>query len=238
MGAPIWVAPEGWVMRGVSLWGSIAVLAAIVLVPASAAGAGNGSQPAAKGGLDCNGFSPLQTTYRQLWCTEIAANDENGFEDNGHYVGHDEPDIGFFSNRHGSANSMSYTTILPRDPLSTPTVAFGGSTSMFELTPAIWFGMTLCDNESYPEGTKICTPDSDSNIQVPPRPDHAGAAFMELQLYPPGYAPIISCDQRALVRRADDRQPAGELRWPSRTRQPARTRWRTPTASSRSTSPS
>ena len=181
-------------MRRVSLWGSIAVLAAIVLVPASAAGAGNGSQPAAKGGLDCNGFSPLQTTYRQLWCTEIAANDENGFEDNGHYVGHDEPDIGFFSNQHGSANSMSYTTILPRDPLSTPTVAFGGSTSMFELTPAIWFGMTLCDNESYPVGTKICTPDSDSNIQVPPRADHAGAAFMELQLYPPGYAPVISCD--------------------------------------------
>ena len=87
------------------------------------------SPPAAKGGLDCNGFSPLQTTYRQLWCTEIAANDENGFEDNGHYVGHDEPDIGFFSNQHGSANGMSYSTILPRDPLSTPTVAFGGSTS-------------------------------------------------------------------------------------------------------------
>jgi hypothetical protein len=41
--------------------------------------------------LDCNGFSPLQTTFRQLWCPEIAANDENGFEDNGHYVGHDEP---------------------------------------------------------------------------------------------------------------------------------------------------
>ena len=27
---------------------------------------------------------------------------------------------------------------------------------MFELTPAIWFGMTLCDSESYPEGTKVC----------------------------------------------------------------------------------
>src|SRR5207247_1679744 len=60
--------------------------------------------------------------------------------------------------------------------------------------PAIWFGLTMCDNESYPEGTKVCKPDSNSNIQVPPRPDHAGAAFTELQFYPPGYAPAISCD--------------------------------------------
>ncbi len=59
-----------------------------------------------------------------------------------------------------------------------------------------WFGMVLCDNESYPEGNPVCTT-TDANIQVPPRPDHAGAAFAELQLYPPGYAPFIkkiSCD--------------------------------------------
>jgi hypothetical protein len=54
--------------------------------------------------------------------------------------------------------------------------------------------MVMCDNQSYPEGTKVCRPDSDSNIQVPPRPDHAGAAYEELQLYPPGFAPAISCD--------------------------------------------
>ena len=45
-----------------------------------------------------------------------------------------------------------------------------------------------------------CPRDSDANIQVPPAPDHAGAAYMELQLYPPGYNPgrscnKISCDQ-------------------------------------------
>jgi hypothetical protein len=187
-------------MRRIALVGStVAVVAAMAFAPGVAqAGSGGGSaswHPKAYGGLDCNGFSPVQKTYRQMWCTEIAANDENGFEDNGHYVGHDEPDVGFFSNRHGSSNTMTYKMILPRDPASTPTEAFGGSTSMFELTPAVWFGMTLCDNESYPEGTKVCTPDSDSNIQVPPRPDHAGAAFMELQLYPPRYAPVISCDE-------------------------------------------
>jgi hypothetical protein len=90
---------------------------------------------------------------------------------------------------------MTYRTTLPIDPRRPPTTAFGGVTHEFELTPAIWFGLTLCDNESYPEGTKTCRPNSDSNVQVPPRPDHAGAAFMELQLYPPGFAPAISCDQ-------------------------------------------
>jgi len=29
---------------------------------------------------------------------------------------------------------------------------------------------------------------------MPPRADHAGAAYMELQMYPPGFAPAISCD--------------------------------------------
>jgi hypothetical protein len=138
----------------------------------------------------------VQKTYRQLWCTEIAANDRNGFEDNGHYVGHDEPDLGFFSGQPGSATRMTYHTVLPVDPKTPPSRAFGGSTHEFELTPAIWFGLTLCDTESYPEGSNICPRDSDSNIQVPPRPDHSGAAFMELQMYPPGFAPAISCSQR------------------------------------------
>ena len=69
--------------------------------------------PNARGGLDCNGFSPVQKTFRQMWCTEIAANDENGFEDNGHYVGHDKPDIGFFSTQPGY--NMTYKTMLPVD---------------------------------------------------------------------------------------------------------------------------
>jgi hypothetical protein len=184
-------------MRRRAVFGSLIVSALIAVAPQVAQGAGKtvAWHPAARGGLDCNGFSPVQKTYRQLWCTEIAANDENGFEDNGHYVGHDEPDIGFFSFRHGSANDMTYKTVLPVDPSTPPSPSFGGSTHEFQLTPAIWFGLTMCDTESYPEGTKVCKRDSDSNVQVPPRPNHAGAAFMELQLYPPGYAPAISCDQ-------------------------------------------
>ena len=63
-----------------------------------------------------------------MWCTEIAANSPRGFLDNGWYVGHDEPDIGFFSGRHASSNDMTYKTVLPVDPTPPPSVAFGGST--------------------------------------------------------------------------------------------------------------
>ncbi|HYX61267.1 MAG TPA: hypothetical protein VE888_19925, partial [Streptosporangiaceae bacterium] len=147
----------------------------------------------ARGGLDCNGFSPLQKTFRHLMCTEVASNSEYGFLDNGHYVGHDEPDLGFYSNTPGSGNSMSYQMVLPKDPAGPASGTFSGPVHEFQLTPAIWFGLTMCDNQSYPEGTKVCKPDSNRNIQVPPRPDHAGAAFTELQFYPPGYAPAISC---------------------------------------------
>ena len=54
----------------------------------------------------------------------------------------------------------------------------------------------MCDTDSFPETTKVCVPDSDTNI-VPrtPTADHAGTAYMELQFYPPGYSPQISCDQ-------------------------------------------
>jgi hypothetical protein len=186
-------------MRRVALLGALIVAVATVgAMPAAARS--TTAHPVqehvnARGGLDCNGFSPLQKTFRYMLCTEIASNDEQGFLDNGHYVGHDEPDIGFYSNQPGSGNSMSYRMVLPRDPKAPPSGSFSGPTDMFQLTPAMWFGVTMCDNESYPEGTKVCKPDSNRNIQVPPRPDHAGAAFTELQFYPPGYAPAISCDQ-------------------------------------------
>ena len=186
-------------MRKAALFGALILPALMVSAsPAMAHSSGGGpvqEHVNARGGLDCNGFSPLQKTFRHLMCTEIASNSEYGFLDNGHYVGHDEPDLGFFSNTPGSGNSMSYQMVLPKDPAGPASGTFSGPVHEFQLTPAIWFGLTMCDNESYPEGTKVCKPDSNSNIQVPPRPDHAGAAFTELQFYPPGYAPAISCDQ-------------------------------------------
>jgi hypothetical protein len=60
------------------VWWSAVVVAAALMAPCMAQGAGGSDwHPNAKGGLDCNGYSPVQKTYRKLWCTEIAANDES-----------------------------------------------------------------------------------------------------------------------------------------------------------------
>ena len=78
---------------------------------------------------------------------------------------------------------------LPHDPPpNNPNKA--GRSYQFELNGAIWFGMALCATQSYPEQVSTCTPDSDSNIVDPAvSPKHSGTAFVELQLYPPGWVP-------------------------------------------------
>ena len=60
-----------------------------------------------------------------------------------------------------------------------------------------------------------CTPDSDTNSGLND-PNAAGSAFMELQLYPPGYTPFVDNDQLQrdqVVRGADHRQPGVQLRF-------------------------
>jgi hypothetical protein len=105
------------------------------------------------------------------------------------YVGHDEPSLGFYSNRAGAGNQMQYQITLPSDPpAANPTKP--GKSYNFELHGALWFGLALCDTQSYPEQVSTCTPDSDSNIVDPAvSPNHPGTAFMELQFYPPGWVP-------------------------------------------------
>ena len=161
------------------------------LVPVSA---GAASSPA-KGGLDCNGFSPLQKTFRPMLCTELAArgSGDSAFEDNGHYIGHDEPSIGFYSHKPGSGNNVTYITRLPKEPASPPNGKFSGPVWDFQLRPTDWFGMAMCDTQSYPEGTNVCKRDSNRNLQNVPTATHAGGAYMELQLYPPGWNTSISC---------------------------------------------
>jgi hypothetical protein len=103
----------------------------------------------------------------------------------GYYVGHDEPSTLFYSNVPGSGNQMRYEMWLPSDPPPTPEV---GRSYNFELHPAFWFGMAMCDTQSYPELLSNCTPDSDKNIADPAiTPKHTGQAFMEMQFYPPGW---------------------------------------------------
>ena len=105
------------------------------------------------------------------------------------YVGHDEPSAVFYSNKPGSGNRNQYQVVLPHDPSPANPMAHGKSYH-FELNGALWFGMALCDTQSYPEQVSGCTPDSDSNIVDPAvSPNHPGTAFMELQFYPPGWVP-------------------------------------------------
>lgn len=119
-------------------------------------------------------------SHGMFLCTEVNDSDDVF----GHYVGHDEPSVLFYSHQAGSGNQMSYQGILPTEPPATPV---GRRSWDFQLYPAFWFGMAMCDTQSYPETVRTCIPDSDSNITRPGSPYHAGTAFMELQFYPPGF---------------------------------------------------
>src|SRR6266487_2169190 len=126
---------------------------------------------------------------RTALCTEVADPEEVFGE--GNYVGHDEPSTLFYSNKPGSGNNMRYELTLPSDPPAPGGVPTSPAESFnFQLHPAFWFGMALCDTQSYPEQVSTCTPDSDSNIVDPAvSPKHPGTAFVELQFYPPGWIP-------------------------------------------------
>jgi hypothetical protein len=123
------------------------------------------------------------------YCTEPF---DSGYD--GQYVGHDEPALLFYSNVPGSGNSSIYQLTLPKDPPTLPRQDGTGGVFNFELHATIWMGMILCDSQSSPEFTTSCVPDSDANIfdnANPAAPDyighHPGAAYLEIQFYPPGW---------------------------------------------------
>ena len=166
----------------------LAVVAALVI--GTFAGAAR-----AAGNFDCD----------EAWSLCAEPVDSIGYA--GEYTGHDEPSLLFYSNQAGSGNSSIYNLTLPDEPRVLPNQAGTGGTWNFQLRPAFWLGMALCDNQSAPEYTHAeCVRDSDTNIKDgsdPAQPDyigyHAGTAFLELQFYPPGWAPWpagISCDAR------------------------------------------
>ncbi len=195
-------------MRRCGLRRAVVALAGVLLAAASTTSGTSGVQAAssASGGAaaskplseaDCNGFSttwaPLRAAMKEL-CTDPIAiwnGKASRFYDNGHYVGHDEPSVKFISNDPGSGNDMTYLMRLSTDPRIPPTLAPGGRavTDYAELSPAPWFGLPICDPNSYPQNP--CTPDSDSNGSAINDPNAAGSAFMELQFYPPGYEPFV-----------------------------------------------
>ncbi len=137
--------------------------------------------------LDCN------ATLMIRLCTDPHGKSYGGhlgrFRDpiTGAYVGHDEPSVKFISSQAGSGNTFSYGMRLSRDPARTPT-ASASVTKYAELSIAPWFGLPMCDPNSYPQNP--CTPLSDSNTGLG-APTDAGSAFMELQFYPPGFTPFV-----------------------------------------------
>ncbi len=190
-----------WSMAVAGTAASVALVASQSLFGVSASAAPvamKGVRPSATGELDCNGYSKVQKPVSHtLACTDIRGmNGDPRFSDNGHYIGHDEPSIRFISSRPGSGNNVTFTERLPMDPKAMPTTGRPGHdvTHWFELSVAPWFGMTMCDPQSFPQ--THCTPNSDSNAPHGSFPG-GGGAFMEMQFYPPGFAPrvdSISCD--------------------------------------------
>jgi hypothetical protein len=158
----------------------LAALAAGVLVAALAsAGTAAAAAPVGK----ASGAAKFSCRNGGFMCTEVY--DPETVFGEGTYVGHDEPSLLFDSTQPGSGNQMQYRGIIPKEP---PSAAIPGQRSFdFQLYPAFWFGMAMCDTQSYPETVKTCLPDSDLNITKPGSPYHAGTAFEELQFYPPGY---------------------------------------------------
>jgi hypothetical protein len=144
----------------------------------------------------------LRCDVNGMLCTEPL--DPYTYE--GTYIGHDEPSLLFYSNTAGAGNNQQYQLQIPVDSTKLPTQDGSGGTWNFQLRPTFWFGMALCDDQSAPNpgGSKLagpnvpCQPDSDSNIYTGLTPtqsggtnyfgQHPGTAFMELQLYPPGWA--------------------------------------------------
>jgi len=125
-----------------------------------------------------------------LMCTEV----QDYYHAFDTYVGHDEPSVLYYSKTPGAGNHNQWQLTLPKDP---PASVKPGRSWSFQLTPAIWFGMAMCDTQSYPQQVKTCAPDSDSNITA--LAQHPGTAFMELQFYPPGWVKQFnsqSCDAR------------------------------------------
>jgi hypothetical protein len=193
---------------------AVGVMSLVVAGGSALASQGGGAfKPAARGELDCNGFSPVQKVLRAMNCTDIRGiegvdnrNTWSGkFYDNGTYIGHDEPDATYLSSDPGSGGNVNWTITLGRDPKAAPGDAHPGKdvSHWFELTPAPWLSMAICDSNSYPQ--LPCAPRSDANAPAcrmafnckPNSYPGAGSAFMEMQFYPPGNAPFIdseSCD--------------------------------------------
>ncbi len=180
---------------GLRAWAALVAVVALACFTSAGTAAAGTLKPSGSGELDCNGHSAQQTSVNaRLNCTDIRgydnewnANTWSGrFYDNGHYIGHDEPDMTFLSSARGSGDNVTWSETLPLDPSAAPTVSTPGSdvNHWFELSVAPWFSMAMCDSKSYPQSH--CTPQSDSNAPtcvgtaITDCYPGGGSAFMEM----------------------------------------------------------
>jgi hypothetical protein len=188
-------------MKGIGLLAALIAIVGFAVAPSAVASTATATTAAT---------SPTMATSRgncalnTNWCTEVADSESVFGEDV--YVGHDEPSLLYYGNTPGAGNNNTYLLRLPKDPPTQPKQDGTGSTWNFQLRPAFWFGMAMCDDQSAPAPTlnASCKPDSDTNIYNDTNPasphyigKHPGAAFTEMQFYPPGWAPWpagVSCD--------------------------------------------
>ena len=152
--------------NGKRLFGIAAAgLALVALVAASSARAQVPSVPSV-GGLDCNGLSPVQQLAIEAprgICADVRPQPgQLRAEDNGTYIGHDEPMVTFYSGVPGSGDNVQWEFVLPTEnPLP--------ATQSFEKFIAFWFGMALCDPNSFPSYLACRTATSTVRILRAPR---------------------------------------------------------------------
>jgi hypothetical protein len=177
---------------------TMAVLAIAAMVTVFAVGGASTFAAGGSGSVSYSTGEPVCVQHPQL-CTEQL--DPWTYDGETYNAGHDEPSLLFYSNRAGSGNSDKYQLTLPSDPTAPPSQDGTGPTWNFQLHPAFWFGMALCDDQSAPNPGAPCPANSDSNIHTstdPNSPNYIGktpgTAFMEMQFYPPGWGPISATD--------------------------------------------
>ena len=103
---------------GLRAWTALLAVVALACFTSAGTAAAGTLKPSKTGELDCNGQSTKQTSVSmRLNCTDIRgfdnewnANTWGGrFYDNGFYIGHDEPDMTFLSNKPGSGDNVTWT---------------------------------------------------------------------------------------------------------------------------------
>ena len=94
------------------------------------------------GVASADGYNESLCQQRPVLCLDPC----NSIGENGEYTGHDEPSVGFVSNRPGTGGGdLTYTLTLPRNPPVRPNNAGTAGTWDFQLRATFWIGLTLCD---------------------------------------------------------------------------------------------